>query len=244
MNKLTPYLVSLLAVIGMGWSVSLGSFSPVCVQIEASDGEGSDQVEIQIPVESLSASNYSWQLESPITLSYEEHTLGTVESLGVSLQGDPGVNLVFAVTAGSSLTTFSINSATVSFGAISNPLGYATAGITLTDANQDGATLTGQYPGSKAYQARYNTAATVWANLISPANASSAQTVLIGERKPTTGWEVISASVDSIESGFTFSLTPQDTASGTSRFEVVIPEPATFSLLVIGGLALLRRRRK
>ncbi len=41
----------------------------------------------------------------------------------------------------------------------------------------------------------------------------------------------------------TFTLTPGDTASILSRFDVVeIPEPATLSLLVLAGVTLLRRR--
>lgn len=41
----------------------------------------------------------------------------------------------------------------------------------------------------------------------------------------------------------TFSLTPGDTASILSRFDVVpIPEPATLTLLALGGVLLVRRR--
>jgi hypothetical protein len=40
-----------------------------------------------------------------------------------------------------------------------------------------------------------------------------------------------------------FTLSAGDQASATSRFEVV-PEPATMSLLALGGIATLIRRRR
>lgn len=38
-----------------------------------------------------------------------------------------------------------------------------------------------------------------------------------------------------------FTLTPGDSASFLSRFDVIVPEPATLSLLALGALVMRRR---
>lgn len=160
----------------------------------------------------------------------------------VSIQTDvePYVNLRFAVEANATDTTFDISSAVVSFSPLSNPQAYASAGVTLT-SDVDGATITGLFSGMN-YQARYN-GSTVYANLVAGFSIPGDQTVVHGERKPASGYQTISGTVSSIQSEFNFTLSALDQASGTSRFEV-IPEPATLSLLGLGGLAMLRRRKQ
>jgi hypothetical protein len=183
-----------------------------------------------------------WTLSEPIALIGADGVLGTITELSYQSNSDPFVNLQFAVQAGNTDTTFDITSAVVSFTALNNPWAYASAGVTLT-GDSDGATITGLLDGGSVYQATYNSS-TVFASLVSGFTIPADQTVTQPGRYPASGTVTIPTSVSSIQSEFKFTLSALDQASGTSRFEVVVPEPATISLLVLGGLAMLRRNRK
>ena len=174
--------------------------------------------------------------------------LGAIERLDVALLADPLVDLNFNVRAGAYGSNFTITSAIVMFDPRYDPWAYATTGVTVTDRNFNGATLTGLFDGGAAYHAMYNSPAVIWAGLLtSPIVVAPGQGTNVGnDRRPAVDTEQILGTIDQISSQFKFSLSASDAASGTSTFEVgAIPEPATLSLLVLGGAVtgLVRRRR-
>jgi hypothetical protein len=185
----------------------------------------------------------TWMLPNAITFKDSEgNDLGLITNLTVQLDRDPLVSLGFAVqNLSSSSAHFSFTSS-VQTVSLLNPQGYATAGITLTDTNLNGGSLTGTYPGAKAYRAFYN-GNTDFANLVSSFTVPATDSTTNSERGPVSGMTTISGTVTSIASSFDFDLSPQDLASGTSTFYLT-PEPATLSLLALGGLAVLRRRAR
>ncbi|MEP0843663.1 MAG: PEP-CTERM sorting domain-containing protein, partial [Phycisphaerae bacterium] len=186
---------------------------------------------------------YVWDLPGSYELTGDGGLVGTIGDLGVGVEVDPALALNFTVTAGAVPTTFTITTAVLGFAPINNPLAFATAAITVTDNDHDGAMTTGLQPGGKAYQARIN-AGVPWANLVDMVMSPPDDSATGSERRPTpSGREMIAGLVSSIQTEFKFTLTANDSASGTSRFDV-IPEPATLGLLVAGGLALLRRRSR
>jgi len=170
----------------------------------------------------------------------ENHVLATINSLSVSVDEDPAVSLVIGVTAGSADTHFTITSSTVAFPTILHPQAFASAGITVTDNDSNGATVTGLLPGGKVYEARYD--GVPWADLIGQLTADVDGSNTGSARRPGTGREAIPVAVSSIQSEYKFTLSANDSASGTSRFDVV-PEPATLALLGAGLGAMLLRRR-
>ena len=122
---------------------------------------------------------------------------------------------------------------------MTDPDAYASAGMTVTDSGS-GATVTGQHPGEKAYQATYN--GTPWVNLIDTFSIPGYGTGVASDRSPAAGWATISDDVSSIAASYKFRLTANAYASGTSRFEVT-PEPATLGFMGLGVAGLLLRRR-
>ncbi len=232
------------------WSVSAyGDFVGPLVRIEVENDEGSGAIEFPVdlaglPIPPHALEKIEWALENSRSIFSDDNpgnALAVLESLAVTLDGDPAVSLNFSLTSGGSATTVTITSATVFFAPIVNPEAYAVAGVTLTDNNSNGATATGLQSGVKLYEATYNTTVG-WADLVGSLSALVDNTAIGNERMPLVGRQVIPATVSSIQSEFKFILSAGDSISATSRF-YVIPEPAAMSLLAIGGLALLRRRR-
>lgn len=186
----------------------------------------------------------TWSLNEGVILqlkSEDGSVIAEVDKLNLKIDSDPSVDLDFNIrnTTASSITV-GIQSEVVDFDAIANPEGYATAALTVTDRNRDTATATGLFSGTKSYQARYNNT-TVWANLIDPITAPIASSNTGEERKPALPaiWAPINDTLTSIESEFKFTLTPKDSASGTSTFEVQpTPEPGTLLALSTGLLGL------
>ena len=166
--------------------------------------------------------------------------VGYVKELTCMVIADPAVTLSFAVIAGATDTDFTLTAPSVTTGGLIDPEAYASAGMDVT-GDGDGATATGQHPGTKAYQARYN-GSTAFANLVDQITFSVPDTQGKSGREPAAGWSTISDTVNSIDAQFKFRLSALDFASGTSRFEVV-PEPATLGCMGLGLAVMLLRRK-
>jgi hypothetical protein len=159
-----------------------------------------------------------------------------------SADTDPSVNLHFSVQAGAADTNFTFDAMAPSFAPMTNPAAVASSSLTLTDTDGNGATITGLEGGNSCYAAIYNGSVT-WAPLNQGYTFSDPlDGVTETDRQPLTGFGTIFDTVSSIQSEYSFTLSANDEASGTSTFNVT-PEPATLSLLVLGGLAMLKRRR-
>ena len=224
-----------------------GFVGTTLIRIEAMNGSDSGFLEWTIP--SSPSNPLVWNLPSPQNIMDGSTVLATVDSLSVIYDGDPQVVLNFAVTAANLVggTNFNIQSAVVTFSPLVNPEAFATAAITVTDNQINGATVTGQEPGLKAYAAQYNGgtpfAYLVQTPVVAPPGSSNTAMERFPPIPPTT--VPIIGVVTSIESEFRFNLSRSDSASGTSNFTVV-PEPGTWALLGTGLFALvaLARRRR
>jgi hypothetical protein len=211
------------------------------IDLEANGMTGSWELEVTDP-----SDPFSWNLTAPVEIYSDDPSetyLGTIETLNLGLDGDPQVLLNFSMTAGPAPTLFSVSTGLVLFAPINNPLAFATAAITVTDNNSNGGTATGTFPGSKAYQASYNGGST-FANLVSPVVAPLDDSATGSERLPAVGSVVIPGVVTSINAEYSFLLTAADSASGTSRFNVIVPEPSTIVLALAGLAALFWHRRR
>ncbi len=191
---------------------------------------------------------WTFNLADSMDFEYEDGTiLGTLSQFDVMIREDPEVNLNFAVQSGSSATHFHIASELFTFAPITNPIGTASAAMTVSDQDGTGAQLLGAGPNGGAYLAQYNG----WAG--DPINGPSGTTFhegiveidadpfLSADDSTNQDWTAIGETVESMSALISFDLTANDLASGTSHFEIV-PEPASIGLLALGAFALLRRR--
>jgi hypothetical protein len=234
MKKFLKYFLFLAA--GLILPVGLNA-CPVYVTITATNEAGQSQVATLGGETTLDGTGSSvWMLDQSVSLLD-----GSIDSLKLTMNGDPEVGIEFGFRAGSSATTFDILSDVVTFAPMVNPIAYASAGITLTDRLTPGAKITGLFDGGKTHQARYN-GSTVFANLVSGFSIGSG-TFTASEDQPLSGGQIINDTLTSIESEFYFKLSARDSASGTSTFEVT-PEPATICLLGLGLTALISRRKR
>jgi MYXO-CTERM domain-containing protein len=169
--------------------------------------------------------------------------VAVLNQANLTIEGDPRIAMGFALTAGERATTVAISSAILGFAAFSDPDGGATAGLTLTDNDGNGAMLTGLGfggGGGGAYIASYNTPpGTVFAEFLPELEVVPPDGSASGGGG--TGSVTIFDTVTSMQAQFSFELSGGDSASGSSNY-LIIPEPASVVLLGLAGL-LLRRRR-
>jgi len=185
--------------------------------------------------------NYYWQLANPVEVYDGSDLIFELGSATITIIADPMVSLNFQVLAGQQNTVFTIDSANLSFTPFGGVIGRATAAVSVTDLNGDGATFTPWGPG--AYRARYNGASSTFQNLIgAPIVAPAFGSASSSDTFPGVGYAPIPGVISDIESAWRFTLSAGDLASGTSEFEV-IPAPASATLLGLGALAAMRRRR-
>lgn len=243
-----PRAVLAVTVCLMLATISFGATpaSSVLVTVDAQADGRSAQYIAEFDVATIDG-QYNWGLEEPVILTDQQTgtQLGTLWTLGLVYKGDPAIAMDFSLEAASAATSFTITSALLNFPTISNPLAYATGALTLTDLDQDQASLAGLLGGGATYQGMFNNSAASWANLLTlPVNAPQFGSVGVSDRTPVTAgtWGSVGSPVSSMQAKFSFQLSDHDSASGTSMFEVV-PEPTTFGLIaVLGGLFVLRRR--
>jgi len=190
-----------------------------------------------------------YTLGAPVELRSSDNTLlGKINNLSCSMAGDPFLTLNFDVQAVGNANFF-FDTGELLFPTIDQAVAFATAAMTLT-ADGNGGTVTGLFPGGKAYEATYNSG-TVFADLDSTFSALPNTSATQNDRVPPgLGNTLIPVPVSSMRAQWSFNLTDGDGASGTSRYEIQpVPDAGTFSLALSGaapllaGLALRRRRR-
>ena len=190
--------------------------------------------------------NFFWSLDSDVNIQDDNgNILATLSNASVSIFADPIVSINFNVQATNQNTIFTVDSGLLSFATINGAVGAASAGVSVTDVNGDGATLSTE--GSTMYSSQYNGLypnGTTFADLINTSvSAGAFQTSAASADFPGGGnFASIGVPVDSMSAAWHFSLSPLDVASGTSTF-VVVPTPSGVALLGMGGLVAFRRRR-
>lgn len=189
-----------------------------------------------------SQDQYEWSSDATIDVKDGSGaTVFTLTNVSLFFRADPQINLSFAVQAGSADTNFSISSGMLSFDMIQNADGQASSAFTVTDTNNNGATLTGANGDGNGYNAYYNGSNLFVGQIPSLSVPAGTQSRSTSDNYPAAGYASVGADVDNMSAAVKFSLTARDLASGTTQYEIV-PEPSALVLLALGGLSLIRRK--
>lgn len=165
--------------------------------------------------------------------------IALIKELFVEFIEDPQVTVNFTAVAGPVVTAFSFSSGVLSFPTINPSTALATAGVTVTDNDSDGATFTGTM-GGDGYRAVYNDSVvfdTLLGTYVVPADDSLTK----NERSPGAGQTSIGSTFN-MSSNWDFTLSANDQVGGTSLFRIV-PAPGAVALFGLAGLTVARRRR-
>ncbi|MBU0639366.1 MAG: hypothetical protein KKB50_10925 [Planctomycetes bacterium] len=218
--------------------------SPVFFSIQASNDSGTGTYEVLTSDVDYDAGTqtYSWS-GSGIPIKDGSTQVAFLESALLSMKEDPQIALTFGVTAGTTDTHFVITPALLNFPTLNTPEGVASIGVTLTEVDGDDAALTGTGAGGYAFQTQYNgyvpggTTFAQFIDLVEEPDAYGSETA----NGNTGGFVPIGVPVSNMSMQLDFSLTANDSASGTSVY-VITPEPAQLALLVLGLFCAVRRR--
>lgn len=226
-------------------STASADLTNVVFRIQATNSQGTGVFEATSEQGAWEGDTFTWFGAGIDITSDSGQVIATLMNARVVAVSDPQIGVLFDVVAGASDTQFTINSGELSFPTITGATGVASAGLTVTDAGQDnGAIATGNGgTGGSAYQANYNglaPAGTLFAEFIPSVVVSTPGGTSTGSGS-TGGFVNIANPVSSMSAQYSFVLSALDSASGTSNF-VIIPEPASLTLLALGAMALIRRR--
>jgi hypothetical protein len=244
MQRMTHTAVTAGVAVLAGAATAWADIGDPVITFEATGSMGSGSYQVTLDDGAWSDDSWFWMLGGPVEIRSDSGALlVTLNEGSAFIQEDPTVALGFAVMAGSSDIVFSVSSSTVSFPTIFGATGRASAGVTLTESDGNTAGLTGLEAGGTLFAAEYNGGTGTFANLLEgPYTESDAfGTITDTDEFPDGGAFGLVGDVSDISVRWSFELTANDQASGTSVF-VVVPTPAGLTLLALGGLVSRRRR--
>ena len=229
--------------VAAGASMASAGLSEVVFHIEANDGNGnSDTWRVNYNVDAWTGDRYNYTLPDEIVLSNGAVEIARLTDVTLTYVEDPQVHLSFSVTAGGAATNFTISSAVLSFPSISPAVGQATASLTVTDLG-GGAGASASSASGSIYEAYYNGASVFASLLTSPVTAPASGMNLVSESSPMAGFSPIAGAVVDMSAQYSFTLSANDSATGTSTW-IVVPSPAAAAMFSFAGVLGIARRRR
>jgi hypothetical protein len=241
-NGLKRTLVVLAAIAAA--PLALADLTEIVFSVKGTSNDGTAIYNLTMDDVNWQRSQDQWEWTSNSSVDVKDgdgQTIFTLSNVSMYYRADPQINLSFSVQAGSSDTVFSISSAPLSFPTIQNADGQASSAFTVTDTNNNGATLTGGNDDGNGYNAYYNGTSLFAGQIPSLSVPVGTQSKSTSENFPLSGYSSVGADVSDMLAKVKFTLSARDLASGTTQYEIV-PEPSALALLALGGLSLLRRK--
>ncbi|MFO0834232.1 MAG: hypothetical protein U0638_04620 [Phycisphaerales bacterium] len=169
-------------------------------------------------------------------------TLATLSNTTMRYISDPVVSLSFSLMAGGSGINASIASGLLSFPTAYSE-GKASASVTVTDSDGNGASLTGMASGGEMYSAHYNGYLGAGTTFASHDGASLVAGAWDSNSTSESLGFLTIGNVFDMSAQYAFKLSANDQASGTSVWVTQpIPAPGALALMGLAGFAARRRR--
>lgn len=229
-------------------SATAGTIPALTIDASSTMGTGSFQVDMDEGT-TLPDGTFVWVLDGPTDIvdSGSGQTIAHILFGSIMLGASGNISHSFVLEAANADTHFILGSGLSPTATINNPMGRASAGVTLTDVDGNGANLTGMHAGGDLFQALYNNSSSVFTSLIGGpfgfATAFDSQATSDEYPAGAGNFAAFPGPVSQIGINWDFVLSANDSASGTSVF-VVVPGPgAGLGFLVGAGLLSGRRRR-
>lgn len=227
-------------VAGVMTSARAGITDPA-LMITATNSQGTATLAITLAQGAWSGGDWTYAAGGEVELrdASSGARIALLRDLSIEMIADPQVTVNFTAVSGISDTTFSFGSGVLSYPAIDSSLAFATAGVTVTDNDSNGAMFTGLFAGD-AFQASYNSG-TVFDTLLASFSVPIDDSQSASERSPVSGTTLIGTTFN-MQADWHFTLSANDQVGGTSLFRI-IPAPGAAGLLGLTVVLAGRRRR-
>ena len=249
------FAVALLSAV-LGGTAAQASISSTVFTIEATNesGTASYAVAYEDGIWDPGLRTYTWSLSDSIPMEGDQGlyvaTLNSA-SLVVSMSSTLQIGLNFGVLAGSSDTSFTIDTALVQFNSVPASVaeGSFLAGSTVyDDSGSDGVWLyEPSLDGTGVFQACYNqgdgSPVMQFSDLLAVVGSFDGGMASGSQSYPGSGYTPFGAALSGMSIRADFVLTAADLAEGNTTY-VLVPEPAGLALMLIGCAFLTGLRRR
>jgi hypothetical protein len=232
------------------------AISDPVIHIHASNAQGAGNFDVPLAAGMFNGDgSYFYFLPAPVDIISGGNTIATITQMNTFIRpasaGLPNlISFGFAVQAGGGgVTSFTMDATVLPAGFVIGPalsMARTSAGIGVTDTNGDGVHFLGTEAGGGAYLTQYNHGTNFASIIVGPVGTNSPNgSDSRSDSNPGGGLYTPIGNATNMNAEWAYTLTANDTAAGTSAWEILpVPAPGAISLIGLGGLIAIRRSRR
>lgn len=225
--------------------IASADVSPFAIDVQVSSSLGSGELQVDVLSANFEADTgwMSWSQTTPVQIRdpNNNQVIATLQSATLTVLG-PNVTFNATVRAGAADATVALAAVELGFEPVAPgvAIGRATAAVSVTDTDNNGATVRGVgAAGTGVFRARTNHGAQNFSTLVSQVTVGPMGTAAGSQNDPPVGFRTVNWATNEMDSLLSFTLTRNDIASATTTYELRnVPD---FQLFFDGDLDCDRR---